>query len=252
MTALLLLSHQSAPCVNRMIRYWRERTRPDHIVVAYGGPGEEFDGIEGDKVFIDDPRLRTKDHQRECQSYHQVLSAAVALLENRSWEQLYLAEYDMLPIAADLWSRLREKADIERADLLAYRSWRIDDTLHPHYAGLGDRIRWAEWIRSISVRENPEIVLSCMGCGQWWRRPAVEAVVRAGEAVPAYLETQLPSVAHHLGFRVRGMGGQDRFVIPEETTPEQRSQMIRDGAWVVHPDKTLWIRERFAEDPATL
>src|SRR5690606_22280133 len=89
MTALLLLSHQSAPCVNRMIRYWRERTRPDHIVVAYGGPDEEFDGIEGDKVFIDDPRLRTKDHQRECQSYHQVLSAAVALLENRSWEQLY-------------------------------------------------------------------------------------------------------------------------------------------------------------------
>ena len=77
MTALLLLTHEPAARVARMVDYWRNTTGPDEIVVAYGGPVEEFGKIKGRKAFIDDPRLRTRDHQRERQSYSGVLRGAM-------------------------------------------------------------------------------------------------------------------------------------------------------------------------------
>ena len=79
-----------------------------------------------------------------------------------------------------------------------------------------------------------------MGCGQFWRREALEAVIAQGdEPEPAYLELQLPSVAHHLGFRLRGLGEQDRF-ISNHVIPGGEPELMRDiGAWVMHPVKNL-------------
>jgi hypothetical protein len=240
MTALLLLTHQPAPCVNRMAQAWRELTNPEQIVIAYGGPESEFPAIEGTKAFITDPRLRTRDHQREKQSYTGMLQAAVALLADQPWDCLYLAEYDMLPIAADLFTRLRDHADHERADLLGHRAWRVDDTLHPHYSNHLAATRWLDWVQEISVREDKSVVLSCMGCGQWWRREALEAVLALGEPVPAYLELHLPTVAHHIGFRVRGISRQDPFIRTKPYSPGAGKNLANRGAWLIHPDKTLW------------
>src|SRR5690606_28861815 len=150
MTSLLLLSHEPADCVNRMTAAWREITSPQHTVVAYGGPACEFDRIEGHKVFVDDLRLRTRDHQREKQSYSAVLRLATAAISDQNWEALYVAEYDMLPIIPDLWDRLNQRAASERADLLAHRLWRIDDTLHPHYSNQISSGNWMDWLAGFS------------------------------------------------------------------------------------------------------
>lgn len=240
MTALLLLTHQPAEAVNRMARRWRSLTRPDHIIVAYGGPPEHLDGIEEKHVLIEDARLRTRNHPREKQSYTQVLQQSVAAIQDQQWDYLYLAEFDIEPIAPDLFSSLRARAEMEKADLLGHRAYRIDDTLHPHYADHACLTEWREWVRNLSRREDRDVVLSCMGCGQWWRREALEAVLECGEPHAAYLEVHLPTVAHHLGFRVRGMGVQDRFIRTEPLTRRERDQMIASDAWVVHPVKTLW------------
>lgn len=241
MTALLLLTHQPPEAVNRMTRQWRNVTHPDHVIVAYGGSLENLGGIEEPHVFIGDARLRTRDHPREKQSYTEVLNQAVEALREKDWDYLYLAEFDIEPLSPDLFTSLRARAVREDADLLGHRALRIDDTLHAHYADHACLTEWREWIRSLSRREDREVVLSCMGCGQWWRREALEAVLECGEPHEAYLEVQLPTVAHHLGFRVRGMGEQDRFIRTEPLDPQERQRMADGGAWVVHPVKRLWV-----------
>lgn len=240
MTALVVLSHEPADCVNRMTQSWEKTTCPDHLVVAYGGAASEFGRIKGVKAFIADPRLRTRDHQREKQSYTGALQAAVAAISGEDWDALYFAEYDMQPLVGDLWQRLRKWAEQEKADLLCHRAWRIDDTLHPHLRQHLASREWLEWIARVSKRTENHIILSCMGCGQWWRREALEAVLALGEPIPAYLELQLPTAAHHLGFRVRGMGEQDRFVLPTPLPKGAREAMSAAGAWIIHPDKTQW------------
>jgi len=240
MTALLLLTHEPADRVNRMIDGWEAKTRPAHIVVAYGGSENEFAAIKGKKVFVEDPRLRTNDHQREKQSYTRVLEGAVRLLADCEWDSLYLAEYDILPIVDDLFERLREHADSEKADLLGHRAWRIDDTLHAHYSNHIAEHRWLDWIAGISIRDDKNVVLSCLGCGQWWRREAVEAVIALGEPVAAYLELHLPTAAHHLGFRVRGITNQDPFVSTNPFRGHDEASLAAKGAWLAHPFKSLW------------
>ncbi len=248
MIALALLTHEPAPRVARMVEFWQRFTSPKHIVVVYGGPAEEFEKISSRKVFVDDPRLRTNDHQRERQSYTEVLSAAMGSLESAEWEWLYLAEYDMLPVDREIWRLLSGRADAEKADLLGYRMWRIDNTLHPHYASHLATPEWIERTASLSCRAKKNVILSCMGCGQFWRRGALQAVLESGESVPAYLELQLPTFAHHLGYRVRGMANQDQFISNVEI-PGATVGLARDlGAWVYHPQKNLWSGER-ASDP---
>lgn len=242
-TALVLLSHEPADRVHRMVAHWRAATAPAEVIVAFGGAREEFDRLECPAVFVADRRLRTGDHQRERQSYTGALRDVLATLPATGWDFLYLAEFDMLPVVPDLWQRLEERSVRENADLLGHRVWRLDDTLHPHYASHRATHEWMEWIGTFSCRSVGGVVLSCMGCGQFWRKEAIQAVVAAGEPAPAYLELHLPTVAHHLGFRVRGIPDQDRFVSNFEI-PGTTPAWLRDlGAWVIHPVKRLWDPE---------
>ena len=242
-TALVLLSHEPADRVHRMVVHWKETTTPAQMIVAFGGAPTEFERLECPAVFVEDRRLRTRDHQRERQSYTGMLRDVLAVLPAEGWDFLYLAEFDMLPAVPDLWVRLQERMDAENADLLGHKVWKLDDTLHPHYSSHLATPGWLEWIGSISCRSSRGVVLSCMGCGQYWRKAAIQAVVAAGEPAPAYLELHLPTVAHHLGFRVRGIPDQDRFVSNFEI-PGTTPALLRDlGAWVIHPVKRLWDPE---------
>jgi hypothetical protein len=240
MTALVLLTHEDSLRVKRMVDYWHESTHPAVIVVAYGGPRGEFDKLECRKVFIEDPRLRTRDHQRERQSYTGVLRGALEEIANDNWEWLYLAEYDMLPLDQRLFERLENRARYEGADLLGHRMWRLDDTLHPHFASHLFTSKWMEWIETISTRSDPQVILSCMGCGQFWHREALQNVIALGEPECAYLELQLPTVAHHLGYRARGLAHQDQFISNHVVEGASPDLLRSTGGWVMHPLKDLW------------
>ena len=56
--ALVLVSHENATAVDRMVNAWKALTVPYHCVVAYGGTRSEFEKIQSDKVFVDDDRLQ--------------------------------------------------------------------------------------------------------------------------------------------------------------------------------------------------
>ena len=127
----------------------------------------------------------------------------------------------------------------ERADVLGFHLQRVDGTSHPHYLyHLSNPAFFAHWA-AISVRAEPKVVLSMFGSGSFWHREVFNAVAQRAEPFPMYLEIYLPTLAHHLGFRVRDYGEQNRFVHNLGERSSSIEQARAEGAWTLHPVKEL-------------
>jgi hypothetical protein len=238
----LVLSHQPPAAVAKMLGYWSECVAEESILLAYGGSKEEFDSIpHQQKVFVDDPGLRTSDHQRECQSYTAVFQAGAKFLQTRpEFRYVHFAEFDHLPLARDLNERQIERLGTEGADVLGFHLHRVDGTSNPHFLYHVAHDDFASHWFQISHRPEPEVVLSMFGSGSFWTREAFCAVAVTEEPFPIYLELYLPTLAHHLGFRVRNFTKQNRFVRITKDETESIEQARAEGAWTLHPVKKLW------------
>jgi hypothetical protein len=237
----LLLAHQSSAQVEKLVARWRGYCRPpSELLLAYGGPREEFDRIAHEpKIFLDDPRLRTRHHQREKQSYTRVFQKAAAwLADHPGCGYVYFAEYDHWPLVPDLGARLIERLRQENADLLGHQLYRRDRTSCVHYLHHLADPGFLPWLQSLSRRRDPEAVFNMLGTGSFWTREAFLAVAGQKEIVPVYLETFLPTVAHHLGFRIRPFGDQDRFVWGDGDHGADIPRARAEGAWTIHPIKS--------------
>ncbi len=227
-----------------MLAWWDKHVDPGHVLVAGGGSRVGFDGIaHTQKIFIEDPRLRTGDHQREFQSYTGAFRSISAWLAGRDYTHISFCEYDHLPLVADFNERQVARITSENADVLGCHVQRVDGTNHPHYlyhaSNPGFRRHWA----GLTRRDQPEVVLSMFGSGSFWTREAFDAVAACEEPFRIYLEIYLPTLAHHLGFRVRDLPEQNPFV---HVTPDLESKLDEArgaGAWAVHPVKRRWLRE---------
>lgn len=244
----LLLTHQGAAQVAAMLDWWQHRigVAPGDLLIAYGGPRESFERITHPyKVISDDPRLRTRDHQRERQSYHGVMQAAAAWLEAhpaQGYTHVYFAEFDHIPLVADLTRRQLDALARERADVLALRLLRIDGSSHPHYLShAADPAFRALW-SGFSRRADQGTVLSMLGTGSFWTREAFVATAAAPETVPVYLELFLPTAAHHLGYRVRPYPDAAARACVSDVALAGNDLTTAEalGAWTIHPVKTLW------------
>jgi len=250
MTQMLhvVLTHQSAPSVRRMVEWWSRCVPPSDLLVASGATRSEFEAIEfPSKVFCgDDPRLQTMDHQRERQSYLGVLKRVADWLENRpEFNEIHLAEFDDVPLVADLSQRLHEARLALDADVIGFHVLRVDGTNHPHYLYHAADPRFHAFLSSTSRRADKQEVVSMFGSGSVWSREAFAMVAAMREPVPMYLEIALPTVAHHLGLRVAGFrheptAGWMRNLGDYRNEIEQARAA---GAWSIHPVKTLWDAE---------
>ncbi len=240
-TLNVVLCHHEAEFVERVIDLWREITAEEHLLILHGGRRSDFDAIEfANKVFVDDPQLRTVDHQRERQSYAGIWRKTADWLANLpEITFVHVSEFDHIPLRRDLNFLQTQMMRDEAADVLAFHLQRIDGTAHPHYLSHSHGGDLEAFLRSISVREDAGIVLSMMGTGSVWRREAFLAVANCPPPAPLYMELFLPSVAHHLGFRVRSFSAQDRWVSPRGDRVQELSAAQNDGAWTLHPVKTL-------------
>jgi hypothetical protein len=72
-----------------------------------------------------------------------------------------------------------------------------------------------------------------------WTREAFEEVARLGDPIPMYVELALPTLAHHLGFRVRDLTDQNRFVSALGNRVQEIDSARAAGAWALHPVKDL-------------
>ena len=241
----ILLTHQAEPLVENMVRWWREYAPGPEILVAYGGPRSSFESLQvPHKVYVDDSRLRTRDHQRERQSFGGVFLAVAEWLKNHpSYRWIHLSEFDCIPLCRDLFARLESRLGAERADVLGCHLERVDGTNHPHYLYHAGDPRFLPFLESISCRADRHVVLAMLGCVSFWTRDAFAAVAEAEETAPLYLEIALPTLAHHLGFRVRNLGDQSPYVLPVGDCMPQLESLRAEGAWMAHPVKGFWEKQ---------
>jgi len=238
----VILSHRPTTEVDRLIGYWDAVLGSENVLVAYGGLRDSFDKIRSqNKVFVEDANLRTLDHQREGQSYTGVFKETSRWLRDCSdgIDFVTLFEFDHLPLVCDLNARQVARMQSERADVLAYHLARVDDTSHPHYLYYAANAKFARFFERLSVRNDSAVVLSMFGTGSCWAREAFDAVAGFDEPLPIYLEIYLPTLAHHLGFRLRDYGDQDIFVSNLGDRSKEVELARNHGAWTLHPVKTL-------------
>jgi hypothetical protein len=226
-----------------MLAHWGLCVPGERILIAYGGAKNEFDSIRHEqKLFVDDPRMRTRDHQREFQSYTSLFQLAAEFLKARGgrFQFVHFTEYDHLPLVSDLNERQIKRLTAEDADLIGFHVHRVDDTNNPHFLYHAADDRFIPYWSKITRRADPEVVLSMFGSGSFWTREAFCAVSDIEEPFPIYMELYLPTLCHHLGFRVRDFGEQNRFirVLKDETNHVDRAR--KEGAWTLHPVKRLW------------
>lgn len=240
----LILTHQHAPDVERLLAWWSHCSPLENILLAYGGTEDEFKKIaDVSRIFIANPRLRVKDLARGKQSYGDVLRAAADWLgkqSNQNFTHIYFAEYDHLPLVPDLSKRLLQRMDEERADVLAHHLYRVDGSSFEFYLyHMADPAFPAFWQRT-GVRADKEVVLQMLGTGSFWTREAFLAVATQPEEISAYLEIYVPTLAHHLGFRVRDFREQNLCAHANPIPPDITAEMAQSkDCWTVHPIKKI-------------
>lgn len=236
----LILTHQNPEGVEKMLEHWRERVEGE-IHVLYGGARENFRMLACDeKHFVHNKELVTRDHPRERQSYAEVFRRTVAQIDLEEVDYVYFTEFDQIPLAHDLGGKLARRMEDLDADLMCYGLKRVDRTNHPHW--LNHRHESAFWNisgeRGSLSRDN--VVLSCYGFGQCWRRNAFLEVARLEPANPVYLELWIPTMAHSLGCKVRGIGRDEKWNLPQGEFDAEMTTDLKEKPWFLHPVKAMW------------
>ncbi len=237
----VLLTHQRSNAVAAMVDWWARCVPRESIVVAYGGSREDFEALTfAPKLFIDDPRLRTRDHPRERQSYGAVFREVASWMRNRDYRHVHFAEYDHLPLVGDLNERQGSLMEADGADVIGFHVRRVDETNCAHYLAHAAEPGFFPFWKKITCRRDPGVVLSMIATGSCWTREAFDAVAAISEPHPMYVEIFPPTLAHHLGFRVRDYGPQTRFVRHLGDRIAEVAEARENGAWTIHPVKSGW------------
>ena len=163
-------------------------------------------------------------------------------MSGRDFTHVHFCEYDHVPLAPDLNARQIARLASESADVIGCRVLRVDGTSDPHYLYHAGNAVFHEFWKQVTRRDDPGVALSMFVTGSVWTRAAFDAVAAIEEPFPMYLEIYLPTLAHHLGFRVRNLPDQNPFVRNLGDMAENMDEARRAGAWAVHPVKGQWER----------
>jgi hypothetical protein len=237
----ILATHQSPACVEKMLAHWQTQVDPQGLWVAYGGKKEAFDAISWpQKFFLQSPRIRVADVQRDRQGYQEIFQQAVAHGALNGADYVHLAEFDQYPASSQVNDLQLAKLQAEQADVIFYGLERVDHTQHPHYLSHVADPQFTPFLQTISVREDSSIVMTALGFGSFWTADAFRRLAAVQEPFPIYLEIFLPTVAHHLGCRVRPNHQNLAFTLYTGDASPLLPAAQKAGAWFIHPWKTVW------------
>jgi N-acetylglucosaminyldiphosphoundecaprenol N-acetyl-beta-D-mannosaminyltransferase len=236
----LVLTHEGGEVVTRLREWWCRVCPEEDFWIVFGGSREAYDRIDYvRKVFISDPGLRKEDNQRGKQSYAGIFKEMLPVVEQERPDYLYLCEYDQLPLVDDLNVRQVQAVRREGADVMGHWLHRVDGTGHYHTLYHEADPRFFPFWEAVSKREDPKVILSMFGSGSFWSREAFEAVARQTQGIECYLEIYLPTLAHHLGFRVRKWKEEDHLISNLPSPMLTLDEAKKKGCWTVHPVKRL-------------
>jgi hypothetical protein len=234
----VVLTHLGGKPLQRLIEAWKPVCAVEDLWIAFGGSRHDFDAAEYPrKVFVQGEELCQKDNQRGKQSYTEIFHAMEGVVKRETPDFIYFCEYDHLPLAHDLNARQVGEMQRENADVMGHWLHRIDGTGHPHFLQHAADPEFLHYWPSVSRREDKDIVLSMFGSGSFWSREAFLAIASREQTISCYLELYLPTMAHHLGFRVRGWDESNHLLsnLPSRSISVEEGR--KRGSWTVHPVK---------------
>ena len=200
----VVLTHLDGELLVRTKERWRDVCREEDLWIAFGGKQRNFRNLGKERsVFIGDAGLRREDNQREKQSYTGIFRAMAPVVERERPDYIYLCEYDHVPLRSDLNALQVAEITAEGADVMGHWLYRVDGTSHYHMLYHQSDPGFLRYWQSVSRREEKGVVLSMFGSGSLWSREAFLAIASRTQQIPCYLELYLPTLAHHLGYRVR-------------------------------------------------
>lgn len=241
----LILTHQPAQQVARMIDGWKKLVEGD-VVILYGGRRAEFDKIEHQpKRFVEDERLVTRDHQRERQSYDGVFEQALDVVAQSKADFVYFTEFDQIPMRSDIAAYLSGMMDARGLDFMGYGLQRIDGTSHPHWLNHDFDSGLEKALARVSLRDHKKVVLSAYGFGQCWRREGFLKVASVRQTERVYLELWIPSMAYHLGLHVGNQRNDSDWNTPMGVIDERKLSTLKEKEkpYFVHPIKGYWASQ---------
>jgi len=224
---VLLLDHRAPEAVEKTLSVWHAAGfAPADILLAYGGNAADFAAIaHPNKFHLSGQSHTTGHHQREKQSYREILTRSTTWLRDLPHTHILFHEYDHLPLVPNLPARLVNLLNSENADLLGYELYRRDNSTHPH------------WLANETLTYNAPTAVSMLGTGHFWTSEAWQAVSLDHTLADWYLELDMPTTAHRLGFRLRRHISQNSFVKALENDRPSLEAALASGAWTLHPVK---------------
>jgi exopolysaccharide biosynthesis WecB/TagA/CpsF family protein len=234
----VVLTHLDGERLVRTKERWRNVCREEDLWIAFGGKRRNYDRIGMERsVFIGDASLRREDNQREKQSYTGIFQAMAPVIERECPDYVYLCEYDHVPLRSDLNALQVAEMKSEGADVMGHWLYRVDGTSHYHMLYHQSDPGFLRYWQSVSCREEKGVVLSMFGSGSLWSREAFLAIASRSQEIPCYLELYLPTMAHHLGYRVR-CWDESRHMISNLTKKKWTIEEARDrDCLTIHPVK---------------
>jgi hypothetical protein len=227
--------HQIPTPANDPLAVWSRCDPLPATVALFGGRVGEFEALRHEpRLLAPGARIRTHDHQRERRNPIEAYRALSEWMKGKPYAYVHIVDYDALPLRRDYFTRVIARCEDEDADVLVYHVARIDRTNNPLYLAHSGDPRFGAFWEGMSVRRDRSIVLNALGVMMLWRREAFEAVAAIDEPFPIHGEEYLPTLAHHLGFRVRGIPEQVPFAFADTWSPAAAHEA---GAWLLHPVK---------------
>jgi hypothetical protein len=241
-TLTVVLTHLDAEQADERMGLLRAVAPDAPFVLCHGGGRSDFDRIAwGERFFVDDPTLRGP--AQHLQSLTQVFETAWReyFVDEAELEALYVIEYDHLILDATFEHRLRDLARDTEADMLGKTCVDATATNLPHYVRFRRDRRLLRHLAEVSVREDRERLFACLGNGIWLSRRALEAYVNVGGHPPCYCEIYVPTLLHHLGFRVVDVDAHSDLYRHVRWQPDHAAAdvlgLAREGSVFVHPAK---------------
>jgi hypothetical protein len=241
-TLTAILTHLDAPQVHERLDLLQAVCGERRFVLVHGGARKEFERVEFEhKLFIDDATLRGP--EQHLQSWTQIFENVWRRYfeSDATIDSLYFIEYDHLVLDAHFETPLRELALATGADFMGKSCVDRTATNWEHYVRFRRDERLLAHLRRLSVRDDTARIFGCLGDGMWLSRDALRAYVEVGEHPPCYCEAYVPTLLHHLGFRVADIDAHSDLYRHVRWVPtfdvEQALAAVREGAVFIHPVK---------------
>jgi hypothetical protein len=248
----VVITHRPAHEVALHLSFLAEALPGRRVAVAYGGPAETFPAIEArDKVFVEDPTLRG---EMDRQSLNEVLlrTWAAFVAPDPAIDAISLIEHDLVPTGQAFDREIVRVLDATGAGVLGQNFTSRSHTNWPHALRVQDDAELTALLRDISVRdEHHPSVWGGTGAGMILTRAALEAFALQPRHLVRFAELYVPTVLHHLGFRVGDLARDSRLVDHSRFRPvydaDELDRLPREGVLAVHPVKDYGLLAKVRE-----